>query len=82
MMTAPKPFRVAKAKVIDPKKCAAPSCPDLAKPTPIPDSEQAWKWTLSLCDFHKRILQDDNKLRLAREKGIKGSIDHADHQRI
>jgi hypothetical protein len=72
MMTAPKPFRVAKAKVIDPTKCASPSCPDLAKPTSIPDSEQTWKWTLSLCNFHQRILQDDNKLRLAREKGIKG----------
>jgi hypothetical protein len=71
MMKAPKTLSDAKAKATEPKKCAA-NCPDLGKPTPVPDSEQSCKWTLSLCDFHRRILQDDNKLRLAREKGIKG----------
>jgi hypothetical protein len=60
------------------KKCVA-NCPDPGKPTPIPDGEQACKWTLSLCGFHQRILQDDSKLRLAREKGIR-SIGHANHQ--
>jgi hypothetical protein len=61
-------MKTSKAK--DPKKCAS-NCPDMGRPTPVSDSEQACKWTLSLCDFHQRILQDDNKLRLAREKGIK-----------
>jgi hypothetical protein len=71
-MKKPTTLGAAKAKATELKKCASNNCPDLGKSTPITDSEQACKWTLSLCGFHQRILQDDNKLRLAREKGIKG----------
>jgi hypothetical protein len=61
-----------RTKATEKKKCAARDCPDVGKPTAITDNEQACKWTLSLCDFHQRLLQDENKLRLARENGIKG----------
>jgi hypothetical protein len=80
MTKAPKTLSDAKIKAKDPKLCAAFNCPDSGKPTPIPDSEQVCKWTVSLCSFHGRILQGGNKLSLARERGIKGQIAHADNR--
>jgi hypothetical protein len=62
----------AKRKATEKRKCAAKDCSDVGKPTAIADNEQACKWTLSLCSFHQRLLQDENKLQLAREKGVKG----------
>jgi hypothetical protein len=79
MKKAPKTLTDAKFKAKDPKLCAAFNCPDLGKSTAVPDSEQVCKWTLSLCSFHGRILQDDKKLWLARERGTKGQIAHADN---
>ncbi len=50
-------------------KCQREGCERTGKPRSFVDNQQNCKWTYYLCDPCDQLLQDNEKITLARSKG-------------